>query len=596
MKRNPRKLNHGDRHGPVLPKTLGWLLGALLSWGEVVEADGPPADPADGYRDQAQLAAALKKLAVLYPEHVQLEPIGQSGKGAAIWGLTLAAKAEVTPEERPALLIAAGLDGAHILGSEVALKLAERLLEAAAAGKDPKAQALLLQHTVYVLPRINVDGQELFFQKPRRERQGNLPPLDDDRDGAADEDGPEDLNGDGVITAMRVKDPEGEWIPDENDPRLLRQADRAKGEAGMYKIYTEGIDSDGDGEINEDGADGADLNRNFPQDYLERSPGAGPHEVSEPESRALADFVVRHGNIALSITFGLHDNISGDPKVQPAWAGGPDPGTIDGRDKPYFDGLRQRLQEILKLKAGGPAANGAFFHWLYQQRGIFSMATPLWQRPELPPVKESEPAKEGDPAKTDKDKEREKKKYPDTDDGRWLEYSDKQRGGGGFVNWTPFNHPTLGPVEIGGFVPYFKTTPPAEAIPAIAEAQYAALLELAARFPAPRWEDLKVRQLGEGIFEVQVQLANGGFLPVLLGRGQSLRQAKPVRVRLEVPADKVLSGERQALVYDLPGSGGRRKFRWLVRGKPGESLKLSASSPATGRAAIDIPLTGEKKP
>ena len=32
-----------------------------------------------------------------------------------------------------------------------------------------------------------------------------------------------------------------------------------------------------------------------------------------------------------------------------------------------------------------------------------------------------------------------------------------------FVDWSPFNHPSLGAVEIGGFGPYATTNPPAGA-------------------------------------------------------------------------------------------------------------------------------------
>ena len=37
-----------------------------------------------------------------------------------------------------------------------------------------------------------------------------------------DEDGPEDLNKDGVITVMRVKDPAGDYMIDPDDPRTQK--------------------------------------------------------------------------------------------------------------------------------------------------------------------------------------------------------------------------------------------------------------------------------------------------------------------------------------------------------------------------------------
>ena len=132
--------------------------------------------------------------------------------------------------------------------------------------------------------------------------------------GLVDEDGPEDLNGDGLITSMRVEDPEGEFIPDPaRAARCSLKADKAKGEKGAWKLLSEGVDNDKDEQWNEDGLGGVNLNRNFPLQLLSSSrPDAGRHQVSESETRALADFVVAHPNIGLAFTFGAADNLRPD--------------------------------------------------------------------------------------------------------------------------------------------------------------------------------------------------------------------------------------------------------------------------------------------
>jgi hypothetical protein len=89
----------------------------------------------------------------------------------------------------------------------------------------------------------------------------------------------------------------------------MKRADPKKGESGAYRLFTEGVDSDGDGFINEDPPGGTDINRNFPHEYPYYKPDAGPHMVSEAESRALMDFVVSHRNIAAVLTFGESDNL-----------------------------------------------------------------------------------------------------------------------------------------------------------------------------------------------------------------------------------------------------------------------------------------------
>ena len=78
---------------------------------------------------------------------------------------------------------------------------------------DEATRRQLVACVFYVVPRVDVDGSEAVFATPLAPRRGNLTPFDDDNDGRVDEDPPEDLNGDGLITLMRVKDPHGPFAP-----------------------------------------------------------------------------------------------------------------------------------------------------------------------------------------------------------------------------------------------------------------------------------------------------------------------------------------------------------------------------------------------
>jgi hypothetical protein len=108
---------------------------------------------------------------------------------------------------------------------------------------------------------------------------------------------------------MRVKAADGEYMIDPEEARLLKRADPKKGEAGAFKLYWEGIDNDLDGFINEDPPGGTDINRNFMHDYPYFKPDSGLHMASEPESRALLDWIIAHRNIAAILTFGENDNL-----------------------------------------------------------------------------------------------------------------------------------------------------------------------------------------------------------------------------------------------------------------------------------------------
>ncbi|MFQ5655182.1 MAG: hypothetical protein ACE5GW_10700, partial [Planctomycetota bacterium] len=140
-------------------------------------------------------------------------------------------------------------------------------------------------------------------------------PVDEDRDWATGEDPADDIDGDGRILRMRVRDPDGTYIADPAEPRLLRVADRAKGEAGIWRLLWEGIDNDGDGEINEDGAGGAQPARNFPHAYEEHRDEAGLYTLSEPCARAIAEYLIGHPRTAQVLLFSSFDSTTVEPKT-----------------------------------------------------------------------------------------------------------------------------------------------------------------------------------------------------------------------------------------------------------------------------------------
>lgn len=296
-------------HGPVRPASAAAaLLGLVL----VLSSGAGPAAAQDkaGYRDGAALAKAVQALAAANKAVIRVESIGKTRGGRDLWALEIAKPGPVPPGERPALLVAAGFEGDHLAGTEIALAVAGAL------AKDASPET-----TVYVLPRLNPDGAEGFFAPLKTGARTNLEPYDDDNDGRVDEDGPEDLDGDGFVTIMRVPTAGGEYMVDPEDARLMKRADPKKGETGAYRLFTEGIDTDGDGFVNEDPPGGTDLGRNFAHDYPYYKPGAGPHMVSAVEARALMAWIVAHRNVAAILTFGESDNII----VPPTGAGRPGP-------------------------------------------------------------------------------------------------------------------------------------------------------------------------------------------------------------------------------------------------------------------------------
>jgi len=294
-----RILSRFNRPAAILPVLL--VLGFAAAAGSAAAQDLPR------YHTYAEMTAALQSLAGAHNAIARISSIGKTRGGRDIWAVEIANPAGVPPAKRPALLVAANFEGDHLVGSEIALSVVEFLLKNYAGNAEIKQR--LDNSTIYVIPRVNPDGAEGYFASVKTGRKANATPRDDDNDGRTDEDGPEDLNNDGFITIMRVKADGGEYMIDPDEPRLMKRADPKKGESGAYKIFGEGKDNDGDGFINEDPPGGTDINRNFAHGYPYYKAEAGPHMVSEAESRAVMDWIVAHRNVAAVLTFGESDNL-----------------------------------------------------------------------------------------------------------------------------------------------------------------------------------------------------------------------------------------------------------------------------------------------
>ena len=87
-------------------------------------------------------------------------------------------------------------------------------------GRDPAITQLLDTRVVYICARINPDGAELALaDRPRFLRSSTRPyPWDEPVvEGLT----VEDVDGDGRMLFMRLRDPHGSWKPHPQQPRLL---------------------------------------------------------------------------------------------------------------------------------------------------------------------------------------------------------------------------------------------------------------------------------------------------------------------------------------------------------------------------------------
>jgi hypothetical protein len=583
------------------------------------------------YLDHGTLSRELRRL-VEGSSSAKLSSVGTTLGGRDIWVVEIGNPGGKPLAQRPGVLVVGNLEGDQLVGSAHALETVRYLLSNA---NSPAVKAVLDANVIYLLPRLNPDGAEVAFASVKADRRSNARPYDDDNDGRADEDGPEDLNGDGLITVMRVKDPTGAYMIDPADPRTLKKADVTKGEAGTYKLYWEGVDSDGDGFINEDGPGGVDLNRNFQHDYPYFDADAGPHMVSERESRALMDFVLARRNIAAILTFGQSDNLVTPPDAAgklaaptmfnlPAFADasnatvfesgmlagapqqqgfqgfrggggtrlrGAQPGannnplsgrrpdtTVNRADIEYFKAVSEAYKSVTGIKALPPLRRprGAFFQFGYFQFGVPSFSTPGWALPAA--AAEAKPAGAADakPAATG-----------DAAILRALEGA----GVNAFVPWTAYKHVQLGDVEIGGFRPSVTSTAPAKDLAELGRKHGEFVVKLAAMLPRVRIAGTEVKAHGGGLFTVTVDVENAGFFPSALQHGVVSGAVKPVLVQIQVPMEDIVTGAPKAMrIASLNGSSSRQRISWVIRGKSGAAVVIDvlAQKGGTDRATVTL--------
>ena len=545
----------------------------------------------------------LKTLAAEQSDLIRLAPQTTTAGKREVWLVELGFGSNEERQKRPAVLVVAGIEGNDLAGSASALEWIQDLV--ARQAKEPAVHALLERTTIFVFPRVNPDAAESFFARPRVERLTNLTPTDDDHDGLIDEDGPEDLNADGVISAMRVEDPEGDYIVDSVEPRLMIKADKAKGEHGTWKLLTEGVDNDQDEEWNEDAAGGVNLNRNFPYDYRFFAGNAGWHQVSELETRALADFVVAHPNIAVAFTFGGADNLVQAPKSEPE--GKRPPGAISDPDAPYLRELGQAYRSAIGLKKELTAASepGTFSDWFYFHRGRMSLAARPWSTQlELELRKKAEDeagkAKDGPGKETDKadkpdksDKPKEDKKPPadkrSEEDRAALKWFD-ENAPEAFIRWKTISHPDFPNqrIEVGGWAPFARTNPPEKVLGEWTQRHARFLTELAGKLPRIGIRKAEAKHLGNGVYDVTVQVENTGYLPTSLAQGALTREVLQTRVALQLDAKQILAGERISLLGAIPGSGGMAELRYVVQVTGPIALEVTSALGGSLRQTIEL--------
>ena len=552
-----------------------------------------------------EFSAILQWYVKQNPNLLTIESIGKSHEGRDIWVLT-ATNAKTGPAaDKPAYWIDANIHASELAAGVASLYFIDTLVKQ--VGKRDDITQCLDTRAFYICPRMNPDGAEWAMRGvedggPKIIRSSTRPyPHDEDAIDGLDI---EDIDGDGRILSMRIPDANGNWKCHPVEKRLMIPRDPTEYGGEYFRMLPEGRMRDYDGytvKVNKD-KEGLDLNRNFPAGWRQEVDqlGAGPYPTSEPEVRAVVHFMAHHGNITGGLTFHTWSGVLLRPS-----------GTSPDEDMPAEDLWEYKRQGEKGTEITGYPAISTYhefryhpkevitgtFNWIYDHLGIYEWTVEIWS-----PMKQA--------GITDYKYIDWFRSHPVEDDVKLLAWADRELPGKGYVEWTKFDHPQLGPVEIGGWdkLLAFRNPPPH-------------LLEQeVAKFPdfmihnamiSPKLEilDATSEKIGDGTHRITLVVQNSGYLPSYVSKRAKARgQSRGVIAEITLPAGAELVGgklrdnlgELEGRAYkhtlmsfwtDTTPTADRALYQWVVKAASGAQVALVARHDKAGVARKTLTLS-----
>ena len=522
-----------------------------------------------------ELTAQLQQFAAEHPSLVQLERYGTSFEGRALWLVTVTDSTTGTHDTKPAHWVDANIHAVEVTAGAAALHILDYLIREFVGG-NPMVVEAVQTRTFYVVPRVNPDGVEAALADAPIFRRSSMRPWPwHDRHqwpGLVEH----DIDGDGRMLSMRMEDPNGAWTPHPDDSRVMMPvpADgRVADGAVRYRMLQEGTIEHFDGFTipRPHSPQGLDMNRNFPAGWGTAVAGSGDHPLSEPEIDALVRAVIARPNICGYNAF----HTCGGVLLRPS-STKPD-SSLSALDVFMWKHLGRRGTELTKYEVHSvfddftwdktDPMSGAADDWAYEHLGVYSWTTEFW---------DVVFAATGHRCSTDI-------WYtgPTTEEelaiAKWAD-----QHGDYYVNWRPFDHPQLGPIEIGGLDWFNVLTNPPPTLLADevrAHAEFAVFQALA----SPRIEILHATatSVGDDLWQVEVGVANTGWLPTTVtAHAAKTNLVLPLTAELQLPAGaKIVNGVNRQQLGQLSGrsgyllDGGSRNdgtpdrvlARWFVR-------------------------------
>jgi murein tripeptide amidase MpaA len=518
--------------------------------------------------------------------------------------VTLTDHEAAAAHDKPAFWLDGNIHATEVSASAACLYFIEWMMKG--AGNNEDIDFCLASRTFYICPRINPDGAEwALADRPRYIRSSTRRyPFDEEIFEGLQV---EDIDDDGQILEMRIADPNGPWKAHPDDARLMVRREPTDRGGLYYRVLPEGrfLNFDADRMLVPEPAQGLDLNRNFPSNWRQEfeQQGAGPYPGSEPEIRALLDFIVKRKNICAGLSFHTFSGVLLRPSSQ----------TADDKMPPEDLWIYQAMGKKGESLTGYPALSmfqdftyypgqtlGGSFDWLYEHHGAFMWVAEIW-----------------DPRKAAGVETKEYihwfRDHDIADDLKMLHWSDKDLGGKGYLPWRAYQHPQLGAIEIGGWnrAYAFRNPPPDQR-----EAELARfpqwILWQALILPRLEWRDVKIEVLDEqkdhGTYRLKASVQNSGWLPTYVTKLALHRKlSRGLLAELTLPPGASLhSGKAREFGGELDGwssmhtaqsfftpenvTADRGVFEWVIKAPRAVTLELSITHDRAGRLATTIQL------
>ncbi|MGJ8731510.1 MAG: M14 family metallopeptidase [Cellulophaga sp.] len=532
---------------------------------DIFRAAGSPHNPKvavafNKYYTAEGLATISKKIADAYPELVKRKSIGKSTQGRDIWMLAITDYSVGNADRKPAFYVDGNIHSNEIQGGEICTYTAWYLTE---SFKDiDYVKQMLKDRIFYIVPTINPDARNNYMKEGNTAHspRAGLIALDDDSDGLFDEDGYDDLDNDGSITRMRRKNPNGNMIVDPLDPRKMIQIgpDDVVTAQRYENLGGEGIDNDGDGSINEDVPGYYDPNRDWgwkwQPDYIQR--GAYKYPFSAPENRAVADFVLTRPNIAGAQSF--HNSggmILRGPGAEE------DKETYNRVDARIYDAIGNKGAELLPgyrymvVYKDLYSVFGGELDWFYGSRGVYTFTNEIFT---------------GFAYYKNKNGDRDQAYKAEKD----------LLLGDGFTNWKPYNHPTYGEIEIGGFRKNVGRATPGFLLEEEAHRNMVFTFYHAHHMPLLSVDSITEKSIGNGLKEITAIIKNDRLMPTHASQDLKYKIERPDYISLSgatVLAGMIVDNDdfnitteqknnpSKIKVDNIPGNS-IIKVRWIVKG------------------------------